>query len=333
MKINHKHLNLLLMKARILHLGIAVFIATTLGLNAQQVTTTIAVTDYSTLNENTAPTTYVDSVTVGGGVLSDSIHGGGNAVNMVMPYFVLPDPMLNGGYDAGGTFDNTKLKSSWSWSLGTGIGTIQQATFNDLGITTDTLNQVYVNWGNATGSDTVKVMEVSNPTNCSGNIKYTIVNVIAVPTGDVNNTDVSYCESAGASQTITINLTGVPPFVFRIDSVVKVIETTGDTTGVSNDFELITTGATDGSTIGGGTLNDLGSNNWTFEFDAKTMACNSGKITIRTYKITGLNDRISRKSDRATEGGGTHLYYAADDQAIFTVYPTPATGNIYNIDN
>jgi hypothetical protein len=335
----NNNLKIRIMKQRILLSAAFLMIFGVFVINAQQDTTTAAITDYSVLHENTTPLTYIDSVTAGRGALSDSVYaGGGNALDMVMPYFVMPDSNLNAGFDNNdGTFNNGNLNSSWAWSFNGPAptdGSLNDADFGaPISGNTDTLNQIFVDWGTATGNFRLDVQETSNPTGCAGSVNYITVDVIDYPTAIISNANNQYCESTGAiNVNIGIELTGKPPFEIRIDSIVNTINPgTGLTDNESVDYEIITTGSFDGSTTGGGTLNDNGNDSWTFNLDTKVMRCINGRVTERIYRVTGVNGRISRKSDRATPGN--NLYYLADDDVTNTAYPTPSTGNIYNIDN
>ena len=301
--------------------------------NSQEALTDI--TDYHQ-NTNVLEPTYVDYVTQGGGLLNDGTTTAGNSY---IPYFVMPDPALNiGYYTAPDNFDNSKMTSSWTWSITGGDEENEQllpVTYTDLSASTDTLNQVILDAGSTVGSFVINVAEEANPIGCAGQTRYINVEVIPYPAAVINNSGAAYCSSDATSTAIVLTLTGRPPFHFTYTHTILERALDGSTPTTTDTYNVITgsaDGAVESEGDGSGTLNaGADANTWTYTIPGAIYNSPNGLITVHTIALDGVNGAISRKSDRMADD--SHLVYLANDEVVFTSYPAPNTGDIYSIPN
>ena len=311
-------------------------LVTASGLFAQKVTTTTALTtpESNLTHENTSGIegTYIDSVTVGGGTLM----GGSAAGYTVMPYYVTPDMDLNPDYDPASADDASNLNSQWTWGLSddlSGSVSIVGATYPSVGVSTD-LNQIFLQFDATAGLFNLNVQEyvpLSGGVTCPGATRTIKIQTVAVPTADtVDVANVAFCSSTGTTTKPKFKVTGYPPFKIRISRTVSTLGAGGAYTNVAGWTNSDTTIV---SNVGVTTTATSNPNEYTIELasiqDSYLQSYNS-KVTKIEYTILGVNDKISRKSDR----NATDVYYEGTGESIvYYAYPTPDTGDIRSVAN
>ena len=270
-----------------------------------------------------------------------------------IPYFVMPDPVLNDQFNANYDTSLTKaaqnIESSWNWFIGTSAAGGSSITKEGGGGEADG-PYVEVTWAvNGGAEDTIYTSEVSGPpANCDGDSNFVRTVVLAAPDMSVRDnaaTDtVYYCDGigtlgvtldnivdngvAGGNMNIRFDmqvdslqsdLAGVLGNVSsKNDSIVQIAQTSGnDITFLNVDFQAVNGNITE----------------YVFAFDNSLDATNQN----------GINDHISRKSDFLSLTDKTGLtsseytYYAPtsteSDVIVVRVFPAPSTGSIYYIPN
>lgn len=276
----------------------------------------------------------------------DSSYDDTVTANVAVPYFVMPDPVLNDGFNAqyDETADRTtnNLESTWTWSLSAG------ATAAASGSPTGDDQDPYTErtWSfNAGTVDTLKVIENSAYGSCTGNEKAIPVVVVPEPVFEVNNgTDdtLYYCDG-DVDDIVLADITdnGVSGgnfkinYDYKIDSLSSDLSSSLGTIESMNDTVLsipeaygadvpIYTGVNFAAVDGKIT-------EWVLAFDNSLDATNEN----------GLTDHISRKSQYLTADGTNdqdYDYYApsatgSPDVIVIRVFPLPETGDIYFIPN
>jgi len=281
-------------------------------------------TDLGHENTSAIEAAYIDSVTVGGGTLMS----GASAGNMVMPYYVEPDPYLNPGYQ--GTYDNSTLLSHWDWTLvGAPADVVKHAAvYSDLGITTDTLNQVFLEFGSTLGLFSLQVAESVPVIGCTSDTRELQIQVIDVPAATNASSNYAFCNAQATIENPKFTLTGYPPFYLNVQRVIQATNSDGSTASI----ETVTLDSEYDTGIAATyTMTQTGANTYEVELTDEPLESNGGRITTITYTLQGINDRISRKSDRMD--ASNHLYYEAAGSFVFTAYPVPGTGNIRSVSN
>ncbi|MBN1182816.1 MAG: hypothetical protein JXB49_11050 [Bacteroidales bacterium] len=270
---------------------------------------------------------------------------------MTLPYYVLPDAYYHPNYVALGQL-TTGFQWDWEISTNPGGAAIVGAA--------DTANYVEVTWG-AAGDYVLRVSEVAPAAygGCDGDTTIMNVTVLPVPTlgfeptaiGSYIGDSIQVCEGdAQLTDIVTVNITGITPFNLIWDFEIATMDATNtkdewfdtDKTtnyGVQTYAVEYTAAAPDSVTT---TAYDLQ------RPDDGVYDCIGGKTTVYTYSITGVNGRISRKSDYLINTSGANAgfnywdYLAANnvgaagntaDGVEIIVNPRPDTGPIYHIPN
>jgi hypothetical protein len=201
--------------------------------------------------------------------------------------------------------------SHFTWTVTAG-GTLLNSTGSGAPIATDTF--VYVNW-NTIGNQTITTTEVpqpvSGPAYCPGNTQPTPVVVLARPTAAWTAiVQGGGCNVAGTTVNFPVNVTGTGQF--NLYYTVLYTPLTGTPVSVND------------STIAAGTYQSAAQSlNINYLIPAATYG-------TYTFTITGISDRISRKSfvpSQASDIPDPTTHY------IVYSYPTPSTGPINHIKN
>lgn len=269
-----------------------------------------------------------------------------------MPYFVMPDAILNDQfntvYDTNITKAAQDLNSSWTWFVGAskaaGSNVVKEGKRSE-----NDGPYAEVIWATKAGfgTDTLYASEVS-ATGCIGDTTIQKVVVIPVPGFTVRSVAgpaINLCEGV-APQNITVdaianNGTAGGTLNFNLDYRVRRLNSdlTVNSTLKTVTDTIITINRTTGANV---TVLP----NWNF-------APISGNITEFTFawdnsieggaNDNGINDKISRKSDfmgLADQTGATDSQYrhygptaAGADVIVYRIFPAPNTGSIYYVPN
>ncbi len=278
------------------------------------------------------PTT-VDSVTAG----------------VAIPYFVMPDPVLNdqfnANYDTSLTKEDQDLVSSWDWFIGTSAAGGSSITKEGGGGEADG-PYVEVTWAvNGGAEDTLYVGEVAGPPSpgCVGDTNFVRTVVLEAPEMQVRAADDTLyrCDDGSGAENITLDQVidnGVVGGNMNIRFDMQVDSLQSDLSGVLGNINLLT--HTD-------TIVQIPQ---TSGADVTLMSVDfqaiNGNITEYNFNFgsgnDGINDHISRKSDflaLTDKGGNTpseYTYYppaSAGTRIVVRVFPAPNTGSIYYIPN
>jgi hypothetical protein len=307
--------------------------------------------------------TMNDATTIGE---NDSVVSGAS-----MMYFVMPDPVLSGGfvttYDSSATNAAQNILTTFDWTLTsnvTGNATLTQSEPQ----TADVKPYVVVTFGGTGGTGTIAVAETQGA--CADLTPTTITCVVIdAPSFTVGSgytgTAVDLCD--GDQQTISIttiaddNIAGVSSYKIMFDVNVETQESDGThSRWVRRETDTVLNVNLNASGAGGYDLYNI-------TFTAEGLAGNDS-ITVYSWDFgtggglslpgnaNGINNHISRKSDffsldpqNVNDGVTTdkviadetseHTWYAATDGGIngvlyvYKVYLVPNTGEIYFIPN
>jgi len=241
---------------------------------------------------NPTPAEATDSVTVGG----------------VLDYFVMPDPVLNPGYDFT-TNPLTNLNSTFNWTGTTGASSIVYKKSGP----TDIPNYVTITWGNTPGAYQVSVYEIS-AAGCQDATPTTIpVQIIAAPT-------LTY-PAAGGSESICG--TGTDGSLNINPSPITVNFTSSVSGNRQMQLVYTITSASHGTIASNVTANitEAGPGTGTFTLAAPLQYYDTYTVTLNT-----VSDRISRKSNVVSNASGNTTF-------TVVITPTPNTGTIYHLPN
>jgi hypothetical protein len=276
---------------------------------------------YTTLNaQNPSPATVtLDGSTFGkhgfnsGGIATtlenvDSLTIGAANVK----YFVYPDSAISPLYNVATNY-STGLNSDFFWSVNPSTG-----------ITIDTTNAGYRNnyakitfpsTGTPPIDYTISVVETAKGSNCAGTAKAINARLIAIPAVTGGTVTAPGCPSTVAPYNFlvpTISLTGLSSAVQSTNQKIKITYTL--------------TGPTDMA----GTIGTLNTNTIDIPENSTSVDLSGlGPIVdypgTYTFSITGISDRISRKSGVAVTPSFTNV--------TFVVSRRPVTGTIYHLPN
>lgn len=284
---------------------------------------------WTQMTELSDATTVVDSVTVGATV----------------PYFVMPDPVLNDAFNAAydSTADNAgnNLESEWTWFKGAGAltGGIVFPVIDG------TAPFVKVTWtGTAGDSDTLWVREDTDMggtgTMCEGDSSWVEVFLVDQPAFTVRaagTNEIYRCgevvEDVTLDEIVDNSLSG-SQFYFDYDLTIDSLN--------SALVPLAPVVSSD--------LNQIEKVNYSFGADISMISNYSfelkdGYITRYTFTLNGMNDHISRKSDflalidKSGAADAEYTYYAPETGGgeettiVYYIFPRPVTGSIYYIPN
>jgi len=238
--------------------------------------------------------------------------------------------MLRPNYNAGGSW---AVLSEFLWSFNGAVLTGASfpgaaPTFDDpLGVSTqaDTLINPDVTFDGTIG-DYVLAARESSRSGCAGTIQLLNIHTVDTPSVSIGYADIDQCDNytvpggiiqvtiAGGKDTYWLDWTVV------IDSLAADASLLGNvsTTPTANQLHA----ASGLVTIASPASLDIVDN----------------KVTRYTYTLSGVNDRISRKSDYipvtrdGTQGSWTE-YGGADLSWVVIVRPAPVTGPIYHLPN
>jgi hypothetical protein len=279
--------------------------------------------------------------------ITDTVTVSGDSAKM-LPYYVRPDNVLNdmtGDYVPGTQPSDQGIYSNFSWTYKSVSG---NATINyENGAAADTVPYVEVEFTTTTSGDpdTLYVEETSAG-GCTGDTVNLPIYIVDEPSFNVtgNGTDsIGYEVCAKGPTPIEINsltdngVTG-GDLRFRVDSITDQLNP-----DLSSAGELQST-----SFYQNVHEDSLGVPNT--DIFQHNLGVQNGEITQYTFKIYGMSDHISRKSDYLSlsdKTGGTNSQYTyypptngpggtTGDNAskiVYIVYPTPQTGDIYYIPN
>ena len=288
------------------------------------------VSPFAQYDANETAPTAIDSVTTG----------------MTMPYYVMPDAYFHPGYVNPGWALTPGF--TWTWEIYTNPG--------GAAISSQTDNYVEIAWGTA-GNYAVQVFEIAPAAygGCNGDTTIMNVTVLPVPTLAFNTaagyiTDsIEVCEGdAQLLDIVGVSLDGVTPFHLMWTFEIATLDAsrakdayydTDKSTPVGQYAEQFTAAIPDNVTAA--TYDLTGPDDGVFD-------CIGGVSTVYTYQISGVNGKISRKSDyllspsadddfnywdaSANNFVGTAGGWTVASIAI-TVNPRPDTGPIYHIPN
>lgn len=293
---------------------------------------------------------------------TDSVTGG-----ISIPYFVMPDPVLNSGftgdYNEANTASSQSVLSTFDWfetgSLNLNINDSTQGS-----ATGDLAPYIEVQWtapgaGNPPIDDTLSVQEISSGSSCPGTISQIHVNIFNAPSFEpiIDDDDqigdplIEVCEGNGLTnvqiESVGDNDVDAGNLKFRmaivVDSVDASISTLGDIRANGDTVVSVGTPVDDDANQTDETDVTILSNYWIDVVD--------GKITRYRFDFSnglgggdgtaGISDKISRKSDylsNPTANDASWTYTAPTDNGdgtlmTYIVYPAPNTGNIYYIPN
>ncbi len=268
-----------------------------------------------------------------------------------IPYFVMPDPVLNDqfntNYDTSVTKAAQDIESSWNWFLNGAATGVGSSITKEGGAGESDGPYVEVTWVvNGGNEDTIYTSETAGPpASCPGDTNFVRTVVLAAPEmhvrDDAADDTVYWCDGISL-QNVTLDEiidNGVDGGNMNIRFDMQVDSLQSDLSGVLGNISLLThtdtivqIAQTSGADV---TLMSL-------DFQAI-----NGNITEYNFNFgsgnDGINDHISRKSDFLSltdKTGGTsseYTYYApastVSDRIVVRVFPAPSTGSIYYIPN
>lgn len=277
-------------------------------------------------------------------------------VNMTVPYYVEPDPILNNmapaQYDPSQSNADQNINSTFIWTAPADVTIAAPSGDADAPYREVTVN--------ATG--TVYTIGVQEDNQCTGPLTEQDILGIPVPTYSIaSSASIELCDD-GTPQSILVDITAGlndwSNFYFLMDTQKELIDTEGNQVQPVYNYTdtIIEVGTSEGSDI------PLVDNK---VFTTGSDGTNK-RITEYTYTIKGLNHHISRKGDFltlksnaasqldvSTYDDGTKEYNMDESlytwfnndgsidpdvnttaqQITVTVYPTPATGEIHYVPN
>ncbi len=249
-----------------------------------------------------------------------------------IPYHVTPDPYFNPNYNVGGGW---AVASEFLWSFDGAVLTGASypgaaPTYDDpLGVSTqaDTLINPDITFDGTIG-DYVLAARESSRSGCAGSIQLLNIHTVDTPSVSIGYADIDQCGDYALGSNVQVTIAGGKD-TYWLDWTLVVDSLTAD---ASTSLGVI---AASGITQ----TNQVHASSGLVDIDAVT-AHNviDNKVTRYTYTLTGVNDRISRKSDYipvtrdATQASWTE-YGGADLSWIVIVRPAPTTGPIYHLPN
>lgn len=263
------------------------------------------------------------------GTVPDTVTAG-----VAVPYFVMPDAVLNSGfsaaYDTLADRSSQGLSSTWTWFGGVAGRATVSFQSQDNGPYAE------VTWS-GTGLDTLFVYETSEAT-CVGDTSPIRTIVVAAPAFDATTDGpglgdtTQICVTTGVDisvASITDNGIGGGNLQFSVDSLVQTVD--------ADLAVLSTVSAT--TTFYPTVAENAALGNANVVVFTKDLTVRGGAITMYSFTFTGLSDHISRKSDYlglTDKTGATdseYTYYAPTQSTsrVWIVYPAPNTGDIYYI--
>ncbi|MFO7656382.1 MAG: hypothetical protein R6W78_04890 [Bacteroidales bacterium] len=305
--------------------GIAMTLFVANGLFAQ-----VEVADYAAIS---GAATEIDSVTVGS----------------TTRLYVKPDAYFHPGYVAPGW--SLTPGFSWTWTIPGAAGTA------DAGEATATADVwVQVDWSvTAGGPYEITVTETASAAfgGCTGdtNVWVSVIDSATVAftsgAGYIDNDTLSVCEGDGSlSNIVQATFTGIR--TFQLDWSLEIATLASDKSKeLYWSLAKVSLGGTQAYAVekdGAGGNQEVNINATTFNLSRPTdntyTAINDGtrkKITLYSYAINGVNDRISRKSDYLNNPtpntNGWTWYDTTPKTVVIKVNPAPVTGPIYHIPN
>jgi hypothetical protein len=280
-------------------------------------------------------------------ILTDYVQSTGSeaidtvTISSTTRLYVYPDAVFSPSYNA---TTNAGIGSNqrWTWYNGTdATGTEIKAASND--------NWIENTWPGTAQTYQVAVVESNSAVTCDGSATTIDVEVIASPTVTYTSADGSgifgssathtYCENDArlgtdaAQATFTHGMTGSPSFQVQYTLVVDTSHSNGTTWTTIAAMTQTYSGAAGTQQAVTGTTHNLTA-------PAGGFVCVTDGVdypTRFTYTLTGVNDRVSRKSDylsnSAAAATGWSWYDTTTENLVVEVYPVPVTGPIYHISN
>ncbi len=249
-------------------------------------------------------------------------------VGTTTPYWVEPDSYYHPNFASTGALT---ANFTWTWAVAPAGPTMSA-----------TNNYVEIAWP-AQGLFNVTVFETAPAAmgGCSSADTNAYVRVIASPTvgftadnpGTIIGANLNVCESDTRLNDIVqasiTTVAGATPQV-QLEYTYEVeTEDAGGTTTQQSINEFLFTAGNQVTGINTATYNLMR--------PAGGYAVIGGETTIYTYTISGVTDRISRKSDYLVNPTGANTgwrpYDTTTETIVITVNPTPVTGPIYTIPN
>lgn len=267
-------------------------------------------------------------------------------VNSTTRLYAYPDAVFSPTYDAA-TNANLGATAQWTWyNSADGSGGAIKAAANE--------NWIEMTHGAAPVTYPVSVEESNTAGGCVGAVTTVNVEIIAEPTVIPTVADgtpifgsagspFTFCETDArlgtdnAQATMSSAIIGNPSFQLQYTLEVDT-NMNGDATWQNIPAMTQTysgaAGTQQAAATTGSTTHDL-------TLPAGGFVCVTNVVdypTRFTYTITGINDRISRKSNYLTNSAqaatGWSWYDTTDlETIVITVNPTPVTGPIYHISN
>ena len=258
-----------------------------------------------------------------------------------MPFYVTPDTYFNPNYNAGGSWAVTS-SYLWSFDNATLTGAVDGSatttpSYSDPNNPANTRADTVINPDitfDGTVGDYVLAAQESSRTGCAGTIQLLNIHVVDTPSvrfpvgvlyNDVDQCG-TYTHNGGAPVQVTI---GGGKDTYWLDWTLVV-----DTMNANGTVSL-----------GPVTSKNISQTNQVFaasgnvNLDAATaFTVVNNRVTRYTYTLSGINDRISRKSDyihvvRDSNPGDYTERLGADLTWVVIVRPAPTTGPIYHLPN
>lgn len=227
-------------------------------------------------------------------------------------YFVFPDSAISPSYSVATPDQNLNSTFAWSTSPSAGV------TIVNTGITGFLTNYARISFptpGTLPADYTISVIETATVTSCSGAARAINVRLIAAPTVTGGTVTAPGCPSANTPYDISvpnITLTGLSSAVSASNQQIRITYTLQ---GPTNNAGAI-------GTLGSGTINLAEGSS---VVDLSTLGAIVDYPGTYTFSVTGISDRISRKSNVTVTPTFTNV--------TFVVNRRPVTGPIYHIPN
>lgn len=341
-------------------------------------------TNYFTVSGSPNLMTYDGTV---GDTTTVYTDNGSTAITHVVPVVVVPDQDLNPGtfaWNGSGdefTYGSMTDNAVWTWD----ISAASSATLSDVstalpagftaggGVLSDAahFNQRYISTGTDVETFNLTVRESSYAggatTLCDGALETFGVSIVDFPAVALNAGVTVYNQECynndGNTYTLTLDLTGEPPFFIGFDYIITeeggattytfIERLTADVAAGGDSYTAYGSGGASNAIVG--SLAGSGTS-WTYtivlEQDPGTDGVVAGNNeinlsnsvkTTHSLHVRFLNDEYSRKSDRQGTIGSnnatgellSHVLYSAPTATKMEVelFPVPATGNIFTLPN
>jgi len=291
---------------------------------------------------------YVEAVT-GGSEEIDTVTTGTQT-----GLYAEPDPYYSPAYN---TANNTGLGTDqyWDWTITNGTASGSEAAVYEQ-VLGDTSNYIEIAWS-GTGTVTVDVAERNGAVSCAGATQSMTVQVIDPSTVTFSADNPGGNVFGGTNDTIKVCATDLT----RLDDFVQVAFSQSVAFG-SPSYQVQYTITIDTITSGGA-INNIAGYTESYMGSAGNQVASTADIlnlaqpvdhgsgvgfvcitnggtsaaTLYTYRIQGVTDRISRKSDFLLNptklANGWTWYDTTLETLTVQVNPAPVTGPIYHISN